>query len=59
MRKIKPRPDASLGITNSLKISKLVDKEIEPIIREIEKRLKIVAKKNHLKINGLIYIYEV
>ncbi len=58
MKKIKPKTGCSLGVSNSIKISKLVDKEIYPLVEQFEKTLQKIAKENKLYISGTIWVWE-
>ena len=57
MKKYKSKPYCDLGITNPISITRLVDKKIEPIIKETEKQLREIAKKENLLITGIIWVY--
>ena len=59
MKKRQPKPDCSIGITNSISQSKMVDKKIQPLILILEKQLKKIAKEEGLHINGFFTIWSI
>lgn len=56
-KRIKPKPGCSLGVSNAVSQTTLVDKEVYPIVQDCEKKLKKVAKEHNLKIDGLIWVW--
>ena len=58
MKKIKPKTGCSLGVSNSINISKLVDIKIYPLVQDFEKTLNKIAKENKLHIDGTIWIWQ-